>query len=113
MRRWHADRERMLRRWRLEIALHGGHDGWRPSGFRGVGEYAPLPPVYDRCDGKVCHCFRGMGYFRKRHPLDCGKRCFLCHGSKLLGYSKYGEVRSNERRRVIREEVELFEQSGT
>ena len=20
-----------------------------------------------------------------RHPLDCGKRCFMCHGEKMLG----------------------------
>lgn len=111
-RRWHAERDLMLRRWRMEIALHGGHDGWRLEEFaRPVELYAPLPPVYDRCDDRICHCFRGAGFFRKRHPLDCGKaRCFMCHTGKLLGYTKHGGVRSNERRRAIEFEVMASEE---
>lgn len=83
MRRWHEERDLMLRRWRSEIAAHGGHPGWRCGehsfrlGWRGVPikswygspHYAaPLPPV-DVCESD-CHCFRGAGYFRKRRPIE-------------------------------------------
>jgi cytochrome c5 len=27
----------------------------------------------------------------KHHPRDCGGRCFLCHGDKLLGVPRLGE----------------------
>jgi hypothetical protein len=72
MRRWHTPRERaiMLRRWRQEIAKHEDD----PFG------YAPLPPVGE----EFCHCYRGMGFLRKRKPHDCGRpRCWLCHGEKF------------------------------
>ena len=26
-----------------------------------------------------------------RHPLDCGRRCFLCHYEKLWGLPRLGE----------------------
>lgn len=78
MRRWHEERELMLRRWRHEIAQHGGHPGWRCGGhsWRESGRWwwgdgwllAPIPPV-DVCEDD-CHCFRGPGYFRKRRPFE-------------------------------------------
>ena len=27
---------------------------------------------------------RDEGRFADRHPMDCGGRCFMCHGDKLL-----------------------------
>ena len=74
MRRWHSPRERviMLRRWRLEIAKHEDD----PFGS------APLPPV---AEGGACHCYRGMGFLRKRKPYDCGNpRCGICHFDVLV-----------------------------
>ena len=72
MRRWHSPRERaiMLRRWREEIAKH--EDMW-------FGQ-APLPPTAGH---DSCHCYRGMGFLRKRKPYDCGNpRCGICHFDK-------------------------------
>lgn len=37
-----------------------------------------------------------------RHPLDCGSRCFLCHGEKLVGA---GRRRAREAREWMREFV--------
>ena len=64
------ERAIMLRRWREEIALHERSEfGW-----------SPLPPAGD----DLCHCYRGMGFLRKRKPLDCGRpRCGLCHDEKF------------------------------
>lgn len=28
---------------------------------------------------------RPDGKMAERHPYDCGKRCLMCHGEKLLG----------------------------
>lgn len=105
MNRWHSPRERtlMLSRWRLEIAQHEkwpsfgqGRKGFRQYGFV---DQAPLPPL---TDGDSCHCYRGMGYFRKRHPLDCGNpRCGLCH------YGKFHtrKARASKRREAIEFEL--------
>lgn len=83
MRRWHSERDLMLRRWRREIAQHGGHPGWRCGWhtWRHIGEgqsrrywwgngwlEAAIPPA-DVCEDD-CHCFRGPGYFRKRRPFE-------------------------------------------
>lgn len=84
MRRWHAERELMLRRWREEIAKHE------------FPEYAycalaPVPPVADESS---CHCYRGMGVLRKRSPHDCGKaRCEWCHYGKWLKKARGNELR--------------------
>ncbi len=32
-----------------------------------------------------------------RHPIDCGGRCQLCHGGKLLGLPSLAEVRQRQR----------------
>ena len=87
MRRWQQDRERMIRRWRIEIAKHEQYPHMA---------LAVAPP--DHCDTDDCHCYRGMGYFRKRHPFDCGKtRCGLCHWYKHFP----GSGRANRRRAAI------------
>lgn len=45
-----------------------------------VFKLAPLPPEGD----ELCHCYRGMGFMRKRRPYGCGRaRCGICHGDKL------------------------------
>lgn len=68
MRRWHEERELMIRRWRIEVETHDG-----------IG--AQFPPVATESS---CHCFRGMGTMRKTKPLDCGNpRCSLCHWEKF------------------------------
>lgn len=97
MRRWHSERNLMLRRWRHEIAIHGGHDGWQlPPFTSGVGLAAPLPPL--TCDAPPCHCFAGPNFFRKRKPLDCGRpRCGTCHYEKFY----VGKDRYNKRREAI------------
>lgn len=85
MYRWHSERDLMLRRWRLEIASHEYSSRQGRPGFRRYAlrmDQAPLPPVV--CDDS-CHCYLGPGFFRKRHPYDCGKtRCYWCHPEKLL-----------------------------
>ena len=105
MRRWHAERELMLRRWRNEIAAHGGHSGWRLKGrhsFNGWLE-APVPPP--ACDLDTCHCFLGPGFFRKRKPFDCGNpRCELCHSGKWDDKDRY-----NKRREAIEYELRVSE----
>ncbi len=89
MRRWHAPRERAitLRRWREEIAKH--EDVW-------FGQ-AALPPA---ADADACHCYRGMGFLRKRKPYDCGNpRCGVCHGDKFFA--------TKARARRVREAIEF------
>lgn len=40
----------------------------------------------------------GLTFWRKRHPLDCGRpQCGMCSGEKLVARHK----RSNERRAAI------------
>jgi hypothetical protein len=97
MYRWHKDRDLMLRRWRLEIAQHEQHLDQR--GFRRYSrfDYAPVPPLV--CDDS-CHCYRGAGYFRKHHPLDCGHtRCGIC------AYHKQPWEVKRRRRRDRREAI--------
>jgi hypothetical protein len=89
MKRWHSPRERalMLRRWRQEIAKH--EDIW-------FGQ-APLPPT---ADADACHCYRGMGFLRKRKPFDCGNpRCGICH------FDKYRQPKA--RARKVRQAIEF------
>jgi len=67
MKRWHEDRDLMLRRWRMELGNHVG-------GFLGPVKYAgatwQAPPVM-AC-GIKCHCARGIGTMRKQRPYDGG-----------------------------------------
>jgi hypothetical protein len=82
MKRWHAERSLMLRRWRVEIQKH-----------EDLGREHPFP--HDGCSAPdVCHCYRGPGYFRKRRPLGCGNpRCCVCH------YEKFFEPKARGRRK--------------
>lgn len=75
MKRWHDSRELMLSRWRREIANH--ETKW--SG-------APLPSVPPTtCDPDPCHCYRGMGFYYKKDPYDCGRpHCGICHSEKFF-----------------------------
>jgi hypothetical protein len=102
MRRWHAERALMLRRWRFEIGAHGGHSGYRINGWGGNDWVAvPVPPP--SCDLDTCHCFRGAGYFRKRHPFDCGNpRCGLCHFEKFW----VPKARATKKRAAIQYELD-------
>lgn len=73
MRRWHEDRNLMLRRWREEIAKHEFEDY----------PYCSLAPIPAEKKDDVCHCYRGMGFLRKKSPHDCGNpRCMVCHLDK-------------------------------
>jgi hypothetical protein len=100
MRRWHQERDLMLRRWRLEIAQHEMGASQRGQRRYGRYDFAPLPPA--SCED-ACHCYRGAGYFRKRHPLDCGHtRCGLCSWHKQPWETK-------RRRRRDRQEAIAFE----
>lgn len=77
MQRWHSSRERalMLRRWRQEISIHE----YSGSNSRSPFALSPVPPT----GTEKCHCYKGMGFLRKRKPLDCGKsRCLTCHFEK-------------------------------
>jgi hypothetical protein len=70
MRRWHQEREIMLRRWRQELAKH---------------EEVPLARVSIPLDSDAdtCRSYRGMGFMRR--PFGCGRpHCLLCHRDKLL-----------------------------
>lgn len=90
MRRWHEERELMLRRWRQEIAKH---EAWGDEGY----SYCALAPVPPQNDGD-CHCYRGMGMLRKTRPWDCGKpHCTICHLDKYY----YSKNRANIKRKAI------------
>src|ERR1043166_9448606 len=95
MRRWHAERTLMVRRWRAEIAAHeSDRYGWT-FGYR----LAPLPPDPDG----DCHCYRGPGYFRKRTPFGC-----RCGKNGMCGIGKWTDKarRGNVRRAAIQFELE-------
>lgn len=95
MRRWHSERDLMLRRWRFEIALHEW--GWS------FGSLHPLPPVV--CEGS-CHCYAGCGFFRNSHPLDCGRsNCGICHVKHVV----YRAEKKRERREAWRREWDAAE----
>lgn len=86
MRRWHAERELMLRRWRQEIADHEDYP---------YCALAPIPP--SQCDMK-CHCYLGPGFMRKNRPYGCGRaRCMLCHYDKLCVPRRAQEKRAWQR----------------
>lgn len=97
MKRWHEERNLMLRRWREEIHNHAD-DRWQKGSYR----RAPIPPTV--CNGdEPCHCFRGPGFMRKQRPHGCSRpRCGICHGDKHYGY----KARANKKRAAIRFEME-------
>lgn len=83
----------MLRRWREEISKHEGYL---------QGYLAPVPP-----DKNInsCHCYKGMGFLRKRSPYDCGNpRCTVCHFDKY--YNK--KNRNNIKRKAIKQDMESY-----
>jgi hypothetical protein len=43
--------------------------------------------------------------WRNRHPIDCGRRCYLCHGEKLLKIRSIAQQRADERERQMRIDV--------
>lgn len=96
MRRWHSERDLMLRRWRQELATHTDNApdrGWgRP--------YDSMVPSVLACEID-CHCANGMGTMRKNR-LDCGKaHCGLCH------YGKWDpKARNTKKRAAIQFELE-------
>jgi hypothetical protein len=84
----------MLRRWREEIAKHEAFDG----GY----SYCALAPVPPTADEDACHCYRGMGFMRKRTPHGCGNpRCCVCHWEKY----HYPKNRANTRRAAIERDL--------
>lgn len=90
MRRWHEERGLMMTRWRMEIAKH---EGIGPAPYQ-----PPIPP--ESCDVDDCHCYRGMGFARKRKPYDCGNpRCDMCHSGK------WDKSRQRERQRAIEADI--------
>lgn len=75
MQRWHSEVPLMLRRWKMEMQIHG-YD-WRN------------PPKLS-CEPSeqgvraVCHCAAGIGALRWKKPYDCGKtKCGMCHYEKF------------------------------
>lgn len=79
MRRWHAERDLMFRRWRQELANHSRRMG-------GDGDYPDEGLAPPSCAVDVdCHCANGIGTMRKIRPYGCGRaRCHICHGDKLM-----------------------------
>jgi len=78
MRRWHEERDLMMRRWRMELATHMGAcigPDRRPN------QEWPAPPAVS-CDVD-CHCANGIGTMRKNRVYGCGNpRCGICHFEK-------------------------------
>lgn len=92
MKRWHEDRDLMLRRWREEIAKHE----------MDIYSYCSLAPVPPEADIDSCHCYKGMGFLRKKKPHDCGNpKCMVCHFDKYY----YHKARHNKKIKAIRENL--------
>lgn len=86
MRRWHS--EIPLMRKRMALA-RDNHNQWRDRSWS-------------------CTCRRctsdGIGWFRDRHPRDCGRtKCGICHGEKAYGPKRRGATR----RRAVDFELSL------
>lgn len=76
MRRWHQERNLMLRRWRKELATHV-QVGW------GQMPRESMVPASTACQVD-CHCAAGMGTMRKRTLSGHSHACWLCNYSKYL-----------------------------
>lgn len=76
MKRWHEERDLMMRRWRKELGKHGPDT--ENSKWRWGGPYdCVAPPSW--AASVSCHCAAGIGTMRKNR-LDCGNvRCGICH----------------------------------
>jgi hypothetical protein len=90
MRRWHAEQDLMLRRWRKELAKHG--DGHPHSKYHWGYPHDALASPSIACDVR-CHCAAGIGTMRKNR-LDCGRpRCGLCHWDKFYEPKRRGATK--------------------
>jgi len=88
MQRWHSETALMEARMKFARA---DHNRWR-----------------DLPRSKLCACRRctsdGIGWFRDRHPRDCGRaRCGCCHGEKAYGPKRRGATK----RRAVEFELSL------
>lgn len=91
MKRWHEDRELMLRRWREEIAKHEDLN---------IGALGQIPPV-----GGSCHCYRGCGTMRKRTVYGCSTpRCGICHFEKHYGV----KARNTSKKKAIEFDLNAY-----
>lgn len=95
MRRWHEERDLMLRRWRQEL---GNHTGGVLDPVKSAGMEWEAPPAM-AC-GIDCHCARGIGTMRKNRPYGCS--CWMCKLDKH--YDKWG--RGGRRRAAIQFDLE-------
>lgn len=86
MRRWHSERELMLKRWRQELGNH----------VYAAGMTWQAPPVM-AC-GIECHCARGIGTMRKQRP----------YGG--YGWNKWDKHFDHKKRGNARREAIRFEQ---
>lgn len=92
MRRWHEDRDLMLRRWREEIAKHEFPDY----------PWCSLAPIPAEKNDDICHCYRGMGFLRKKSVHGCANpRCMVCHLDKYY----YSKNRNNIKIKAIKENM--------
>ncbi len=86
MKRWHAERNLMLRRWRQRLAMVSD----------GYSHMALAPP--SEAPGRWERHQKGIGAHRSRKPLDCGHpRCGCCHGEKFYA----PKARAAKRRAAI------------
>lgn len=102
MKRWHSERDLMVRRWRQEIA---SHENWSGGPEYSYCALAPVPPIDPQPtgNGELCHCYRGPGFMRKRRAFG-GCSCFWCHCEKHI----YRMQRSNIRRKAIEFELNSY-----
>lgn len=95
MRRWHAERDLMLGRWRVEL---GNHTGSVLGTVKTANYFWKAPPA-SACNVD-CHCANGIGTMRRHRPYDS-------HG-KWKKYEKLFENRKrvNQKRAAIKFELE-------
>lgn len=98
MRRWHQERNLMLRRWRQELANHSSEYGQKYA-------HCYLAPPAD-ANGVGCHCSRGIGVMRKTRPYGCGNpRCGICHYDKWDAPGAQNYARATRKRTAIEFEL--------
>lgn len=87
MKRWHEERDLMMRRWRKELGKHGSEDRHSVDHWGGPYDYV-APPSWSA--SVSCHCAAGIGTMRKNR-LDCGRaHCGLCHYGKFCDPKRRG-----------------------